>query len=143
MEPRQAIRTRQQVDYARLLAAAPIDIVCLGIGRNGHLAFNDPPADLNDTQDVKIVRLDALCRQQQVEDGCFRSLEDVPIRALTLTIPRLLDAGRLFCCVPGRLKADAVRHTLTDPVGRAARRRPFAWHPNCVLYLTANLLRKP
>ncbi len=71
-DPDPAIEARR---YAALLAAAPIDIVCLGIGVNGHIAFNDPPvADFDDPEDVKIVELDAICRQQQVDDGCFPSL---------------------------------------------------------------------
>ena len=82
---------RAALRYAELLNDAPIDIVCLGIGVNGHLAFNDPPvADLNDPLDVKIVELDDICRQQQVDDGCFPGFSDVPQTAITLTIPRLL-----------------------------------------------------
>jgi len=122
-------------EYARKLAAAPIDIVCLGIGANGHLAFNDPPADLNDPQSVKIVDLDDACRQQQVDDKCFPSFEDVPKRALTLTIPRLLAADRLYCCVPGALKREAVRRTLTDPIGPDCPATALRLHPHCILYL--------
>ena len=89
--------------YSKLLLNGPIDIVCLGIGENGHLAFNDPPvADFQDIQQVKIVELETICRQQQVNDGCFASLNDVPTHALTLTIPALLRGTRLFCCVPGK-----------------------------------------
>ncbi|MDE1993656.1 MAG: 6-phosphogluconolactonase, partial [Rhizobiaceae bacterium] len=74
--------------YSALLNEAPIDIVCLGIGVNGHIAFNDPPvADFNDPVDVKLVELDDICRQQQVDDDCFERFEDVPERAITLTIP--------------------------------------------------------
>lgn len=102
-------------NYARNLAERPIDIVCLGIGSNGHLAFSDPPADFNDIQSVKIVQLDDLCRQQRVDDGCFAKIDDVPIHAITLTIPRLLAADRLFCCVPGRLKREAVKRGLQGP----------------------------
>ena len=92
-----------RAEYAALLAEAPIDICCLGIGVNGHLAFNDPPvADFADPLPAKVVELDETCRQQQVDDGCFPTLADVPRTAITLTVPRLLDAGRLFCVVPGR-----------------------------------------
>ncbi|MDD3470959.1 MAG: 6-phosphogluconolactonase, partial [Thermoguttaceae bacterium] len=74
--------------YGQLLAEDPIDICCLGVGENGHIAFNDPPvADFADTQAVKIVSLDEVCRQQQVNDGCFASLCEVPTQAMTLTIP--------------------------------------------------------
>jgi glucosamine-6-phosphate deaminase len=103
--------------YAEALAAAPIDIVCLGIGINGHIAFNDPPvADFGDPRDVKVVPLDDLCRRQQVDDDCFARLEDVPHTAITLTVPRLLRAERLFCVVPGAAKREAVRGTLYGPI---------------------------
>ena len=123
-------------DYAGLLAEAPVDIVCLGIGVNGHIAFNDPPvADLSDPQAVKIVELDDDCRQQQVGDGAFGSLAEVPDRAITLTVPRLLAAGRLICVVPGRHKRAAVRRALYDPVGEACPATALRTHPDCTLYL--------
>lgn len=123
-------------DYAALLAQAPIDVVCLGIGVNGHLAFNDPPvADLADPYAVKIVELDHHCRQQQVDDGAFGHLSEVPTRAVTLTVPRLLAADRLICVVPGRHKRAAVRRTLHDPVGEACPATALRTHPDCTLYL--------
>jgi glucosamine-6-phosphate deaminase len=122
--------------YAALLAQAPIDIVCLGIGVNGHLAFNDPPvADLHDTKPVKVVELDEVCRQQQVDDGCFPALADVPTHAITLTIPRLLDAGQLFCVVPGASKRAAVEQSLYGPIGTACPASALRTHPRCALYL--------
>ena len=79
---------------------SPIDIGLIGIGENGHIAFNDPPvADFNDKKWVKAVELDAVCRQQQVNDGCFESIEKVPTHALTLTVPALVKAKYLFCIV--------------------------------------------
>ena len=122
-------------DYARKLEDASIDIVCLGIGVNGHLAFNDPPADLNDRAAVKMVRLDAACRQQQVDDGCFSRIEDVPEHALTLTIPRLLAANHLLCCVPGASKRKAVSRMLHDAIGPDCPATALRLHPNCALYL--------
>ena len=121
--------------YANKLAAAPIDIVCCGIGANGHLAFNDPPADLSDPADVKIVQLDRACRQQQVDDRCFDRFEDVPTHALTLTVPRLLATNRIFCCVPGALKKTAVRRTLQDPISGLVPATALRTHPNWSLYL--------
>jgi glucosamine-6-phosphate deaminase len=121
--------------YASKLAEAPIDLVCLGIGANGHLAFNDPPADLDDPVPVKVVRLDAACRQQQVDDQCFSTIEEVPERALTLTIPRLLAADRLYCSVPGAMKREAVRRTLQDPISSSCPATALRLHPNCTLYL--------
>jgi glucosamine-6-phosphate deaminase len=125
-------------DYARALAEAPIDVVCLGIGVNGHLAFNDPPvADLADPLDVKIVELDAICRQQQVDDGCFAGIGDVPTHAVTLTIPRLLRADRLFCVVPGAAKRAAVRHALHDPITAACPATALRQHRAVTLFLDA------
>jgi glucosamine-6-phosphate deaminase len=141
---------REAARYTALLAEAPIDIVCLGIGVNGHLAFNDPPvADLHDTKQVKIVELDAICRQQQVDDNCFAALKDVPTHAITLTIPRLLDAHQLFCVVPGASKRAAVEQSLYGPIGAACPASALRTHPRCTLYLDRDsappqlLLRAP
>jgi len=103
--------------YASLLTRYPADIVCMGIGENGHIAFNDPHvADFEDKYLVKAVDLDAECRQQQVNDGCFASIRAVPFYALTLTIPALMQAAHIFCMVPGPKKASAVFNTLTKDV---------------------------
>ena len=122
-------------EYAARLAEAPIDVVCCGIGTNGHLAFNDPPADLGDPLDVKVVALDAECRQQQVDDGCFARLEDVPTHALTLTVPRLLASRRIFCCVPGAMKKTAVRRTLREPISGLVPATALRTHADWTLYL--------
>lgn len=123
-------------DYATALAAAPIDIVFMGIGVNGHIAFNDPPvADFDDPYAVKVVELDQVCRQQQVDDDCFATIDDVPTHALTLTVPRLLDAGRLFCIVPARAKAAAVARTLNGPIDESCPATVLRRHPNVTLYL--------
>jgi glucosamine-6-phosphate deaminase len=99
--------------YAALLGRFPTDIVCMGIGENGHIAFNDPPvADFSDPYMVKVVELDPACRKQQVNDGCFSQLEQVPTHAITLTIPALMAGRFIYGIVPGRLKADAVFNTL-------------------------------
>lgn len=122
--------------YAAVLAEAPIDVVCLGIGQNGHLAFNDPPvADLSDPVGVKVVELDDDCRRQQVEDGCFPRLADVPREAITLTVPRLLAADRLFCVVPGSAKRNAVRAALSAPVSARHPATALRTHPDVTLYL--------
>ena len=121
--------------YARKLDEAPIDIVLAGIGVNGHLAFNDPPADLNDTASVKIVELDETCRQQQVNDGCFATRSQVPTQALTLTIPRLLASDRIFCCVPGAAKKQSVLRTLNDPISGACPSTALRQHQHCLLFL--------
>ena len=122
--------------YAALLAAAPIDLICLGIGENGHLAFNDPPvADFADPARVKVVALDDACRRQQVNDGCFPTLADVPTHALTLTLPVFRDARRLSAHVPGPRKAAAVRATLQDPRGTACPATLLRDHPDATLYV--------
>jgi glucosamine-6-phosphate deaminase len=106
--------------YAKLLLKFPPDIVCMGIGENTHIAFNDPgQADFNDKKLVKVVQLDTACRQQQVNDKCFRQISDVPEFAVTLTIPALTTAPVICCVVPGNLKATAVCHTLREPVSAA------------------------
>lgn len=123
-------------DYADRLNEAPIDFVCLGIGVNGHIAFNDPPvADFNDPLDVKIVELDEICRQQQVDDACFPDLASVPHHAITLTVPRLMRADRLFCIVPGAIKRDAVQKTLHGPLTTECPASILRSHPACTLYI--------
>ncbi|SEB49824.1 glucosamine-6-phosphate deaminase [Terriglobus roseus] len=122
-------------EYERLLAPEPIDIVLLGIGTNGHLAFNDPPADLKDTRLVKRVTLDAACREQQVFDECFPSLEAVPQEAMTMTTPALLRAKEIFGCVPGEHKSAAVQAMLEEPVSGACPATALRTHPHCTVYL--------
>lgn len=122
--------------YGELLLQAPIDIVCLGIGENGHIAFNDPPvADFNDPQVIKVVELDDACRQQQVNDGCFPSFADVPTHALTLTIPALLSGSHLFCVVPGPTKRKAVERTLNGSISTECPSTILRKHPDCTLYV--------
>jgi len=121
--------------YARKLAEAPIDLVCLGIGENGHIAFNDPPADLDDPQAVRIVTLDEVCRRQQVNDGCFPDIGAVPEQALTLTVPRLLDARRLVCTVPGPRKHDAVRRTCYGEISGECPASALRTHGGVTMYV--------
>lgn len=103
--------------YAGLLKEHPLDICVLGIGENGHLAFNDPGvADFHDSLLVKAVELDEQCRQQQVNDGCFTSLNLVPAKAITVTIPGLMAADHLYCSVPSATKAKAVRNLVTGDI---------------------------
>ena len=122
--------------YGRLLGEAPIDAVCLGIGENGHIAFNDPPvADFADPQAVKVVELDEACRRQQVHDGCFPAFEAVPTHAITLTIPTLTGGAHLFCAVPGPTKRWAVGRTLNGPVSTECPSTILRQHPDCTLYV--------
>ena len=122
-------------EYAALLSKAPIDIVCMGVGENGHIAFNDPPADFNDKALVKPVKLDEVCRQQQVNDGCFATIDDVPTTALTLTVPALFGAGALFCVVPAATKANAVQIMLNQPISESCPASILRCHDCAKLYL--------
>ncbi len=125
--------------YAALLAEYPPDITVMGIGENGHIAFNDPhEARFDDPAAVKAVTLDEVCRMQQVHDGCFPRLSDVPRMALTLTVPALTAAKRVFCVVPAASKARAVRDTVTGPVSEACPASVLRHHENAVLYLDAD-----
>ena len=125
--------------YEALLRENPVDITVLGIGENGHIAFNDPHvARFDDTALVKPVALDDTCRMQQVHDGCFAELDAVPKTALTLTVPALLAAKRAFCIVPARTKANAVRATLLGPVEESCPASALRRHKNAVLYLDAD-----
>jgi glucosamine-6-phosphate deaminase len=121
--------------YAAQLPAAPFDLVLLGLGVNGHLAFNDPPARFDDPQDTRVVELDDVSRQQQVDEGHFMTIEDVPRRAITVTIPRLLRARHVVASVPGAEKRDAVRATLTAPVGPDHPGTSLRTHPDVALFL--------
>lgn len=122
--------------YAEILAQNPIDIVVMGIGENGHIAFNDPPvADFGDKYLVKPVKLDEICRQQQVNDGCFAAIDAVPTHAITLTVPMLTSAPWLFCIVPAATKAWAVRETLTGSIDEHCPASVLRTHDGAVLYL--------
>lgn len=103
--------------YTELLKKFPTDIVCMGIGENGHIAFNDPHVALfDDPKSVKVVSLDEMCRQQQVNDKCFETIEQVPTHALTLTIPTLMRPEWVFCIVPYTGKANAVKATVEGEI---------------------------
>ena len=125
--------------YDALLAANKVDIVCMGIGENGHIAFNDPHvADFNDPCRIKKVDLDQKCRQQQVNDGCFASLDQVPTHALTLTVPTLYNVEKIFCVVPAATKAEAVRNTVSGPVAESCPASILRRHDKAILYTDAD-----
>lgn len=129
--------------YSGLLRRYPADIVVMGIGENGHIAFNDPHvADFADPSLVKVVTLDDMCRAQQVHDGCFAALEQVPQSALTLTIPALMAGRQVFCVVPASSKAGAVRRTLLEPVAESCPASILRRHPSAILYLDAHSAAK-
>jgi glucosamine-6-phosphate deaminase len=127
---------RTALAYEQILIDGPVDVVCGGIGENGHLAFNDPPvADFLDPVLVKVVRLDAACRAQQLHDGCFDRLDDVPTHAYTLTVPALMAAPTVSVVVPGPRKAEAVLATVRGPIGEHCPATALRNHPGAVLHL--------
>jgi len=124
------------IRYSRLLQRYPTDIVCMGIGENGHIAFNDPPvANFTDPFLVKVVELDGACRRQQVNDGCFASVREVPTHAITLTIPALMAGRYIYSMVPGRLKAGAVYNTVKQPIAEAYPSTILRQHAEAELFL--------
>ena len=121
--------------YTKLIKENPIDIVCLGIGENGHIAFNDPwVADFNDSEVIKRVALDDVCRQQQVNDGCFKAFDEVPEYALTLTVPTLFNADYLFCTVPAKTKVEAVYKTVNNEINEDLPATIMRRHDNAIMY---------
>ena len=127
---------REAARYGALLDQNLADVVVMGIGENGHIAFNDPPvADFHDTKTVKAVKLDEICRNQQVNDGCFATIDQVPTHALTVTVPALTRAPYLFCIVPAPSKAWAVKETLTGSIDEHCPASVLRTHDNAILYL--------
>lgn len=124
------------VRYGEMLMSKPIDIVFMGIGENGHIAFNDPDvAKFDDNHIMKPVQLDLMCRNQQVNDGCFASLEQVPNIALTLTVPTLLSAEKHFCFVPGVTKAKALSDVLLGEIGEHCPATALRHKPGVMMYV--------
>jgi len=125
--------------YGLLLDAHKVDIVFMGIGENGHIAFNDPEvADFNDRETIKLVKLDEICRKQQVHDKCFPNLAAVPTHAFTVTIPALVRAPHLFCIVPTKLKAQAVKNALEGPISEKCPASILRRQPDAHMYLDAD-----
>lgn len=122
--------------YNNLIKNFPVDVSFIGIGENGHIAFNDPSvADFKDQNLIKIVELEATSRIQQVNDGCFENIEDVPTKALTVTIPAVLNSKMIFCVVPNITKANAVYNTLYKDVSEQYPSTILRRHKNATLYL--------
>ncbi len=123
-------------EYSEALENHPIDIACIGIGENGHIAFNDPPvADFDDPKKVKIVDLDEDCRNQQLGEGWFPTLEEVPKQAFTLTIPTILSAKSISCVVPDKRKSKAVKNALQAQISTACPATILRTHPDVKLFL--------
>ena len=125
--------------YEELLKDYPVDVACIGIGENGHIAFNDPPvADFNDPKLVKVVELDEACRKQQLGEGWFPTFDDVPTHALSLTIPAIMNSKVISCVVPDERKAEAVYNTLNAEISTACPATILRNHSNTILYLDKN-----
>jgi glucosamine-6-phosphate deaminase len=122
-------------EVGRAIAAATIDLAFCGIGENGHLAFNDPPADFETDEPYLVVNLDEACRQQQVGEGWFAGLADVPKQALSISIRQLMKAHEIICVVPEARKANAVEICLNGPVTPDAPASILRVHPNATIYL--------
>ena len=122
--------------YGKIIKENAPDVVVMGIGENGHIAFNDPPvADFKDKKAAKVVTLDEVCRNQQVHDGCFKDISLVPTHAITLTVPSLADAPYQFCIVPAKTKAKAVFNTLNGEIGEKVPATVLRTCDNAILYL--------
>jgi len=129
--------------YTKLLKEKPIDVVCLGVGENGHIAFNDPPvADFHDPETVKIVELDQFSRQQQVNDGCFLTIDDVPTHALSLTIPALTAGKTMVCTVPGHTKKAAIFNMLNADIHTSCPATILRQHDNAHLIVDTDAYEK-
>jgi len=131
-------------DVGRLLQQDPVDVALVGIGENGHLAFNDPPADFVTAAPYIVVHLDERCRQQQVGEGWFARLADVPETAISMSVRQILSARAIVCVVPDRRKAEAVRASIEGPVDSMTPASILQNHPDVTIYLdraSASLLK--
>ena len=129
--------------YEALLETAEIDLACIGIGENGHIAFNDPPiANFNDPHLVKMVELDADCRRQQLGEGWFPTLNEVPTHALSLTVPAIMKANTISCVVPDARKSEAVYNTVNSKISEKCPATILRTHSDCTLFLDINSAQK-
>jgi glucosamine-6-phosphate deaminase len=128
-----------------IISRHPIDVALVGVGENGHLAFNDPPADFDTEAPYIIVNLDEQCRKQQLGEGWFASLEEVPTQAISMSIKQILKSKQIICSVPDARKAQAVKNCLEGPVDNRYPSSILQEHPHCYFYLdeaSAQLLSK-
>lgn len=125
--------------YSELLKTHPLDIACIGVGENGHIAFNDPDvADFSDPENIKKVTLDEKCRRQQVNDGCFDLIEKVPKYAITLTIPTIMSADYIFCVVPTKNKSHAVDNCINGQINIKCPASVLRSHQRAIMYLDSD-----
>ena len=126
---------KEAARVGEILMRHPIDVAFVGIGENGHLAFNDPPADLDTQQPYLVVDLDENCRRQQLGEGWFPTLADVPARAISMSIRQIMKSRRIVCSVPDERKAQAVRNCIEGPVTNQAPASILQQHDDCTIYL--------
>lgn len=126
-------RTRDEL--GRAIAEHPIDVALVGIGENGHLAFNDPPADFDTEEPYITVDLDEACRRQQMGEGWFPTLDDVPTQAISMSVKQIMKSKHIICSVPDERKANAVKNTLEQPVSNLYPASILRQHEQCFLYL--------
>ena len=120
---------------SKLIRSHPIDVALIGIGENGHLAFNDPPADFDTKTPYIVVSLDQACRRQQLGEGWFETIEEVPGQAISMSVTQILKSKNIVCSVPGERKASAVKNALRSPVTNRCPASILQTHPECKIYL--------
>lgn len=119
----------------QIIGNLSIDIACVGIGENGHLAFNDPPADFDTEEPYIIVNLDRACREQQVKEGWFSSIDEVPQQAISMSIRQIMKSGTIVCTVPDSRKAEALRNAVEGEISNLVPSSILQKHPNCQIFL--------
>lgn len=129
----------------KIISESPIDVALVGIGENGHLAFNDPPADFDTADPYIVVELDEACRKQQLGEGWFKSMNEVPRQAISMSVKQILKSKIIICSVPDERKAVAVKNSIEQPVSNLFPATALQQHPHCTCYLdtfSASLLSK-
>ena len=121
-----------------LISKYPVDVALIGIGENGHIAFNDPPADFETEEPYIIVKLDEACRKQQMGEGWFNTFDDVPLKAISMSVKQIMRSKNIICSVPDSRKAIAVKNTLEKPVSNLYPASILQEHKNCMIYLDKN-----
>jgi glucosamine-6-phosphate deaminase len=125
-------------EVGKQLASSPVDIAFLGIGENGHIAFNDPPADFNTEDPYLIVNLDEACRQQQVGEAWFANISQVPEQAISMSAKQILKAKEILAVVPDKRKAQAIKACFEGEISPMAPASILRRHPNATVYLDTN-----
>jgi glucosamine-6-phosphate deaminase len=125
----------ETTDLGKIISDHPIDVALVGVGENGHLAFNDPPADFDTEQPYLVVNLDEPCRKQQMGEGWFASLDEVPLQAISMSVRQIMKSAHIVCSVPDTRKALAVKNSLENQVSNLFPASILQLHPNCTFFL--------